>query len=72
MNYPLTDHIAQVTTYYKELLTQYEIAWLADIKGFVESKDRESRTILAGLANQLSECEWTRPLQFCIDHAQKS
>ena len=62
----LTDYIAQVTTYYKSLLTQYETTWLAEIKGFIEDNDHGARSLLAGLAHQLSECEWTRPLSFCL------
>jgi len=62
----LTDYIAQVTSYYKDILTQYETVWLAEIKEFIEASDHGARSILAGLAHQLSECEWTRPLQFCL------
>lgn len=62
----LTDYIVEIVGYYKAILTQYETAWLAEIKEWVEERDREARSILAGLAHQLSECEWTRPLQFCL------
>ena len=62
----LTDYITQVTTYYKDILGKYETAWLSEVKGFIEEKDKEARSILAGIAHQLSECEWTKPLQFCM------
>jgi len=62
----LSDWITQVTGYYKKILTHYETSWLSDIKEYVETRDRDARSLLGGLAHQLSECEWTRPLQFCM------
>ena len=37
-----------------------------EIKAFIEEKDSKARIILAGLAQDLAECEWELPIEFCL------
>lgn len=62
----LSDIINNITKYYKERLAEFDKAWLAEIKLFIEDKDSKARTILGAMAQRLAECEFDKPIQFCI------
>lgn len=62
----LTELIKGVVDFYKGKLEEFDTAWLKEIKLFIEAKDAAARTILAAMAMRVAECEWQRPLHFCI------
>lgn len=62
----LTDVIRNIVSYYKEQLEKFQEEWYRTAKEFIESKDAAARQVLGGLAMELAECEWSRPIQFCL------
>lgn len=62
----LSDFIQSIVDFYKACLKEYDDAWLEEICDFINQKDAAAREILSTLAQQLAECEFQRPLQFCL------
>lgn len=62
----LTELIKGIVDFYKGKLEEFDTAWLKEVKEFIEAKDAAARAILAAMAMRVAECEWQRPLEFCI------
>jgi len=62
----LTDLISKVVDYYKTKLTAIDSAWLKQLEEFISGKDEQARTILAQMAQRVAECEFQRPIDFCL------
>lgn len=62
----LTDLITTVVDTYKTKLSAIQDTWMAQMKSYIEEKDAAARNILASLAQQVAQCEFKRPLAFCL------
>jgi hypothetical protein len=62
----LTDLITVVVDSYKAKLETFQDTWMAQMKTYVESKDSAARTVLSSIAQQVAQCEFQRPLEFCL------
>lgn len=63
----LSQLIQLIIDYYKGRADKITAKWDKEIENYIASKDKEARTILADLAMELTECEWSLPIDFCID-----
>ncbi len=55
-----------MTNYYKENLIKCDTAWQKMARDFISTKDGLARDALSNLAQKLAECEFSRPLDFCL------
>lgn len=62
----LSDLVDKTIDHFRERLAEISDEYDREIKVFIEEKDAKARGILADLAQQLAECEWQLPLDFCI------
>jgi hypothetical protein len=62
----LTDLITVVVNSYKVKLTTFQDTWMAQMKEYIENKDSTAREVLSSIAQQVAQCEFKRPLQFCL------
>lgn len=62
----LSELIDTAISYFRERLEDIEDDYNKEIKEFIENKDKAARAILASLAQQLAECEWQMPVEYCI------
>jgi hypothetical protein len=62
----LTDLITVVVGSYKAKLETFQDTWMAQMKSYIESKDSAARTVLSSIAQQVAQCEFQRPLEFCL------
>jgi hypothetical protein len=62
----LTTLIESIVAFYKACLKSYDDAWLEEVCAFISGKDSAARSILAAMAARVSECEFDRPIQFCL------
>jgi hypothetical protein len=62
----LTDLITVVVDSYKAKLETFQDTWMAQMKTYIEGKDSAARTVLSSIAQQVAQCEFQRPLEFCI------
>lgn len=62
----LSTFIQSIVDFYKKCLADQETKYLQQIHDFISAKDAAARAILAGLAQQVAECEFQRPLSFCL------
>lgn len=62
----LSDLLNQMTEYYRKKLTEAAETYDAEVKEFITKKDDEARSVICNLAQQLAECEWEEPLEFCL------
>lgn len=65
-NLKLKSLIDALIVNYKEKLTEIATQYDTEIKPYVESKDKEARTILAELADDVAQCEFQLPIEFCM------
>lgn len=63
---PLSEFVGEISDYWQVQLDKINAAWDDQIREFTQNKDKEARMILAQLCHQLAECEWERPIEFCI------
>jgi len=56
----------RIIAFYREKLEELSDEYDLQLKEVIEEKDTAARTILADLARELAECEWSTPLQFCL------
>ena len=63
----LSKLVQLVVDYYNNLADNVINEWDREIKQYVNSKDQAARAIIADLAMELTECEWSAPLEFCVD-----
>lgn len=47
-------------------LEKVEAQYDKELRDYMLSKDEEAKKILASLAQQLAECEWQLPIEFCL------
>ncbi len=68
----LSDYVQLIVDFYSNILCKWEKDWETKLKEYIESKDEAARNILSSLAQQVAECEFTLPLEFCLglDNAQ--
>jgi hypothetical protein len=62
----LSVFIQSIADFFKVCLASYEEQWLEEVCEFINGKDEQARTILASMAQRLAECEFKRPIQFCL------
>jgi len=62
----LSDLIDEAISYFRDRINEIDSEYDTQIKEFIEEKDAKARTILAGLAQDLAECEWQLPIEFCL------
>lgn len=62
----LSDLLLEVAQYYRDKLTAAAEEYDKQIKAFITEKDKEARDAICSLAEQLAECEWELPLEYCI------
>lgn len=62
----LSGLVDQIIVILENRLSEINDDYNRQLKAFIEAKDDASRTILANLAQELSECEWQLPIDFCI------
>jgi hypothetical protein len=62
----LSTLLDRAIAHFKERLEEIDEDYDRQIKTFIEEKDAKARAILAGLAQDLAECEWELPIEFCL------
>lgn len=62
----LSDLLQSIADYYREKLYDASDKYDQQIKEFITQKDQEARQAICNLAQELAECEWELPLEFCV------
>ena len=62
----LSGLVDKAIDFFRGRLTEISDNYDKQIKIFIEEKDTKARGILADLAQQLAECEWELPIDFCL------
>lgn len=62
----LSEVVDAVIAHYEEKLVKINNTYNRELKTYIESKDEAARSILAGLAQQVAECEFELPIDFCL------
>ena len=62
----LTDLVTVVVNSYKTKLAAFQDTWMAQMKSYIEGKDTAARTVLSSIAQQVAQCEFQRPLEYCL------
>lgn len=62
----LSSVVQLVVDYYKSKAVEAIALFDAQITEFMTQKDEDARKILAELAQELAECEFSRPISFCV------
>lgn len=62
----LSDLVNKITEALEDKLSEINDDYNRQLKAFIEGKDEAARNILANLAQELSECEWQLPIDFCL------
>lgn len=62
----LSDIVDAVISYYDGQLVKINDNYNQQLKSYIESKDESARRILASLAQQVAECEFELPIDFCL------
>ena len=62
----LSGIIDRIIEFYKKKLDELSEEYDLELKTVIEEKDTAARTILADLAREVSDCEWSTPLSFCL------
>ena len=62
----LSDFVKEVSDYWEVKLKEISDAYDQQIKDFITGKDKDARDALATLCQELAECEWERPIEFCL------
>ncbi|MEM3097467.1 MAG: hypothetical protein QXU32_01940 [Nitrososphaerales archaeon] len=62
----LSEFVRDASKYWQKKLDEINQMWDDQIREFIQNKDKEARTVLAQLCQQLAECEWERPIEFCL------
>ena len=63
----LSKLIKLIVEYYDGLADGVITKWDRQIKEFLANKDADARTVIADLAMELTQCEWSAPIELCID-----
>lgn len=62
----LSQILAAVFSYYEDRLAEINDTYNKQLKTYIEEKDAGARTILANLAQEVAECEFELPIDFCL------
>ena len=62
----LTTIIKKIVEQYKEKLNVIFDGWIKEAKEYVEKKDEQASKALSALAQKVAECEFSKPLEFCV------
>lgn len=62
----LSELLSEISQFYRDKLIEAADAYDKQIKDFIIEKDKEARQAICQLAEQLAECEWELPLEYCI------
>lgn len=62
----LSDYINKIIEKYTDKITQIDTKYNKQMKEYIESKDSSARTLLAGLAKELADCEFQLPIEMCL------
>lgn len=62
----LADFLTQVAAFWQNQLDGISSDYNKQIEAFINGKDDEARKILSTLCQELTECEWQKPLEFCM------
>jgi hypothetical protein len=62
----LSTFLNEMAAFWQNKLNEIDAEYNRQLKAFIEGKDREARLILAQLCQELSDCEWERPIEFCL------
>ena len=66
----LSDLLSDISQYYRDKLQEAADLYDKQIKEFITTTDKEARGAICQLAQQLAECEWELPLEFCLGLVQ--
>lgn len=66
----LSDILTQLGDFYRDKLQAAAEKYDRDLKNFIFEKDEEARNVICNLAQELAECEWELPLEFCLGLTQ--
>lgn len=58
--------LSEISEFYRDKLIEAADLYDKQIKDFITEKDKEARQAICQLAEQLAECEWELPLEYCI------
>lgn len=58
--------INAIVNLYRDRLQEASDEFDKQIREVIDARDSEARSILATLAQQLAECEWAMPMEYCI------
>lgn len=62
----LSELVNSVISYYEAKLNEINDDYNKQLKEYIETKDTAARNILANLAQQVAECEFELPIDFCL------
>lgn len=63
----LETFVGDIVNEYQNRLTKFDTAWGKEAKAHIQSIDDKARSILSGLANELSQCEFNLPaVEYCV------
>ena len=62
----LSEIVNAVIAHYEEKLSTINDQYNQDLKAYIENKDEAARQALASLAQQVAECEFELPIDFCL------
>lgn len=63
----LSQLVTLIVNYYNNLASGIVTGWDRQIKEYIAGKDQDARQIVADLAQELTEAEWSAPIEFGID-----
>jgi hypothetical protein len=58
--------IDEIANYWDDQLRTINDKYNKDLKAYIEAKDAAARTILANMAQEVAECEFKMPIEFCL------
>lgn len=63
----LSELVGQIVNYYDGQASDILSQWDREIRDFLDTKDKEARAIISDLAMELTEAEWSQPVDMCLD-----
>lgn len=60
------DFMNEVGKFWQDQLDIASTAYNKQIEAFINGKDEAARTILSTLCQELTECEWNKPFEYCM------
>lgn len=62
----LSDYISKIVEFYKDKLDEFDDQWQKQAKDLITAKDAAARQALSNVATKLADCEFQKPIQFCM------